>query len=163
MNGMSVTIIKLYIKIPEYLFPKKKTLSNLNKCLFSMKRDKRRVSNIFPGQRVRDGSGRNTPEYEAVFRPENFRIFSYAFRSLFCAFRQELVVNHREKFGNFPAGMLLPCSGDFRCIPAGSSVFSISFLQVPSGSGHRNLRPGFIVDSFVSPFCFSGIVPLNFF
>ena len=46
MNGMSVTIIKLYIKVPEYLFPKKKTLSNLNKCLFSMKRDKRRVSNI---------------------------------------------------------------------------------------------------------------------
>ena len=125
MNGMSITIIKLYIKIPEYLFPKKKTLSNLNKCLFSLKRDKRKVSNInsFSSQvkeygTVPAGIHRKSPEYEAVFRPENFRIFSDAFRSLSCAFRQELVANHREKSGNFPAGMLLPCSGDFRCIPA---------------------------------------------
>ena len=34
---------------------------------------------------------------EAVFRPENFRIFSGAFRSLSCAFCQELVGNHRKK------------------------------------------------------------------
>ena len=79
---------------------------------------------------------------EAVFGPENFRIFFGAFRSLSCAFRQELVGNHRKKSGIFPAGILLPCFGDFRCIPAGSSVFTISFLQVPWGSGHRNLRPG---------------------
>ena len=57
---------------------------------------------------------------EAVFRKENFWIFSGAFR-------QELV-------GNFPAGILLPCSDDFRCIRAGSWVFSIFFLQVPSES-----------------------------
>ena len=50
---------------------------------------------------------------------------------------------HRKKFGNFPAGTLLPCSGDFWYIPAGSSVFSVSFLQVPSGSSDRNLRAGY--------------------
>ena len=78
---------------------------------------------------------------EAVFRPENFWIFSGAFRSLSCAFPPETGRKLPEKIRNFPAGILLPCSDDFRCIPAGSSVFSVSFLQLPSGSGHRNLRP----------------------
>jgi hypothetical protein len=35
---------------------------------------------------------------------------------------------HRKKSRQFPAGILLPCSSDFRCFPA--------------GSGDRNLRPG---------------------
>ena len=61
--------------------------------------------------------------------------------------RQELVGNHRKKSGNFPAGILPSCSDDFRCIPAGSGVFFVSFLQVPSGSGHRNLRPGLVESS----------------
>ena len=87
------------------------------------------------------GSHRNM---EAVFRQENFRSFSGDFRPVPCGKAQEGDRNAPEKSRNFPAGILLPCSGDFQCIPAGSSVFSISFLQVPSGSGHRNLRPGLL-------------------
>jgi len=33
-------------------------------------------------------------------------------------------------------------------IPAGTGVFSASFLQVPSGSGDRNLRPGDLENNF---------------
>ena len=87
------------------------------------------------------GSHRNM---KAVFRPENFWISSGAFRSLSCTFPPETGEKSPEKIRNFPAGILLPCSDDLRCIPAGSSVFSVSFLQVPSGSGHRNFRPGLI-------------------
>ena len=73
------------------------------------------------------GSHRNM---EAVFRPENFRIFSGAFRSHSSTFRQELVRNHPKKFRNF---QLEYCFH----VPVTSGVF----LQVPSGSGDRNLRP----------------------
>ena len=127
-----------YIKIPEYLFPKKKTLSNLNKCLFSMKRDKRRVSNInsFSSQvkeygTVPAGIHRKSPEYEAVFRPENFRILSSAFRSLSCAFRQELVVNHRKKSRNFPGWN---AASMFRWLPVYSWRIQSFFHLFPAGS-----------------------------
>ena len=69
-------------------------------------------SNTDPGQRMRDNSGRNTPEVirimEAVFRPENFWIFSGAFRSLSCAFPPETGRKSPEKIRNFAAGILLP-------------------------------------------------------
>ena len=104
------------------------------------------VLEIFPGQRIRDGSGRNTPEVIGTWKQYSGRKMSgfspVHLDHFLVLYRQELVGNHRKKSGNFPAGILLPCFDDFRCIPAGSSVFSISFLQVPSGSGHRNLRPG---------------------
>ena len=99
-----------------------------------------------PGQRIRDSSGRNTPEVTGTWKQYSGRKISGFFPVNSDHFpvlsRQKLVGNNRKKSGNFPAGTLLPCSDDFRCIPAGSSVFSVSFLQVPSGSGHRNLRPG---------------------
>ena len=107
----------------------------------------------YPGQRIRNGSGRNTSEVTGTWKqysgrktsrffpvhPDHFPVLSL----------QKLVRNHRKKSGNFPAGILFPCSDDFRCIPAGSSVFSVSFLQVPSGSGHRNLRPGYSKELFL--------------
>ena len=64
------------------------------------------------------GSRRNM---KAVFRPENFWILS-------CAFRQEPVGNHWKEFRNFPAGILLPCSGGFRCIPAGTVPYSLTWV-----------------------------------
>ena len=33
----------------------------------------------------------------------------------------------RKKSRNFPAGILLPCSGDFRCIPAGTVPYSLTW------------------------------------
>jgi hypothetical protein len=45
---------------------------------------------------------------EAVFRPEIAQILSGGFLSSSCAFRQEPVGNHRKKFENFPAVILLP-------------------------------------------------------
>jgi len=48
----------------------------------------------------------------------------------------------QESTGKNPAAILLPCSSDFWCFPAGSGDFPASFLQNPAGSGVRNLRPG---------------------
>jgi hypothetical protein len=39
-------------------------------------------------------------------------------------------------------GILLPCSNDLRCFPAGYVDFPASFLQDPAGFSGRNLRPG---------------------
>ena len=104
------------------------------------------------GQRIRDGSGRNTPEVTGTWKQYSgrkiSRFFSGAFRSLSCAFPPETGRKSPENIRNFPAGILLPCSDDFRCIPAGSSVFSVSFLQVPSRTGHRNPRPENIINIF---------------
>ncbi len=47
---------------------------------------------------------------------------------------------HQKKSGQFPIGILLPCSSDLRCFPAGSGDFPASFLQDPAGSGGRNHR-----------------------
>ena len=121
MNGMSVTIIKLYIKIPEYLFPKKKTLSNLNKCLFSMKRDKRGVSNInsFSSQvkeygTVPAGIHRKSPEYGSSIPTGKFPDFFRCIPITFLCFPPGTGRKSPEKVRKFSAGMLLPCSGDFR-------------------------------------------------
>ena len=45
----------------------------------------------FPGERARDGSGRNTPEVIGTWKQYSGRKISGAFRSLSFAFRQELV------------------------------------------------------------------------
>ncbi len=59
---------------------------------------------------------------EAVFRPENFRIFSDDFRPVPAGKHGELTGIHRKKSGQFPVGILLPCSSHFRCFPAGSGA-----------------------------------------
>ncbi len=79
---------------------------------------------------------------EAVFRPEIFRIFSNDFRSVPVGKHRRLVGIHRKKSENFLVGILLPCSSDFRCFPAGCGDFPSSFLKNPAGSGGRNHRPG---------------------
>jgi hypothetical protein len=79
---------------------------------------------------------------EAVFQTENFRIFSDDFRSVPIGKHRKLIGIHRKKSGQFPVGILLPCSSDFRCFPAGSGDFPESFLQNLVGSGGRNHRPG---------------------
>ena len=104
------------------------------------------VAYNYPGQRIRDDSGRNTPEVTGTWKQDSgrkiFETFSGDFRPASGGKCRKLVGMRRKKSGNFPAGIRLPCSGDFQCIPAGSSVFSVSFLQVPSGSSDRNLQPG---------------------
>ncbi len=60
-----------------------------------------------------------------------------------CRKAQEVDRNRMEKSGQFRVGILLPCSSDFRCFPAGSGDFPGSFLQDPAGSGGRNHRPGY--------------------
>ncbi len=88
----------------------------------------------------------------AVFRPENFRIFSDDFRSVPAEKHRKLTGIHRKKSGRFPVGILLPCSSDFQCFPAGFGDFPASFLQDPGGSGGRNRRPGYaLCDSTDTP------------
>ncbi len=68
---------------------------------------------------------------EAVFQPEIFRIFSNAFRPVPTGKHRKLTGIHRKKFGQFPPGILLPCSSDFQCFPAAYGDFLESFLQDP--------------------------------
>ena len=68
------------------------------------------------------GSHRNM---EAVFRPENIRIFSGDIRPVSGGKHRKVIGMHRKKSGNFPAGILLPCPGDFQCIPAGTVPYSL--------------------------------------
>jgi hypothetical protein len=44
-----------------------------------------------------------------------------------------LIGIYRKKFEKIPAGILLSCSGDFWCFPAGYVDFPASFLQDPVG------------------------------
>ena len=73
------------------------------------------------------GSHRNM---EAVFRPENFRIFSGDFRQVPGWKHRKVIGMHRKKSGNFPAGILPPCSGDFRYIPAGTVRSSLTWDSI---------------------------------
>jgi hypothetical protein len=59
-------------------------------------------------QRILQESTGNFWTMEAVFHPENFRIFFGKFLSTSCAFRQEPVGNHWKKSDKFLAGILLP-------------------------------------------------------
>lgn len=79
--------------------------------------------------------GKNTGNQwnlETVFRPENLRIFSGDFR-------QETLVNHPEKFENFPVRLLLPCSVKFWSFSARSGDFSASSWRIPE-TGIIDLR-----------------------
>jgi hypothetical protein len=70
---------------------------------------------------------------EAVFQPENFRIFSDDFRAVPAGKHGKLTGIHWKKSGKFPFGILLP-------LPA----ISVAFLQDPAGSSGRNLRHGIL-------------------
>jgi hypothetical protein len=52
--------------------------------------------------------------------PENFRIFTDDFRPIRAGKNRNLTGIHRKKSGQFPIGILPPCSSDFRYFPAGS-------------------------------------------
>jgi len=77
------------------------------------------------------GSYRKAPEkhwnMEAAFRPENFRTFLDDFREFLIGKKRKLTGIDREKSKNFPTGILLPVSGDFRSFPAGSEILSRFF------------------------------------
>jgi hypothetical protein len=57
---------------------------------------------------------------EAVYLPEIFWIFSDDFWPVPTGKHWKLTGIHRKKSGQFLAEILLPCSSDFRCFPAGS-------------------------------------------
>ena len=64
---------------------------------------------------------------EAVFRPENFGFFPVVSDQFLAGKHRKVIGIHRKKSRNFPAGILLPCSGDFRCIPAGTVPYSLTW------------------------------------
>jgi hypothetical protein len=94
---------------------------------------------------------------EAVFRPENFRIFSNDFRSVPAGKHRDLTGIYRKKSENFPARILPPCSSDFLCFPAGYVDFPASFLQdlvagiIDLGIDQMELKKG--KKSFRNKFC----------
>ncbi len=92
--------------------------------------------------RKRPVPGNSGDFVEAVLRPENFRIFSNDFRPVPVGKHRKLIETYRKKSEKFTARILLPCSNDFRCFPAGCVDFPASFLQDPAGSSGRNHRPG---------------------
>jgi hypothetical protein len=91
--------------------------------------------NKVPGQEVRAGSSRKTPEIngnmEAVFQPESLPIFFISFWLASRSFGQKMLVKHRKKSENFPVGILLRCAIIFQRFPAGFSEFSTSLHPVP--------------------------------
>ena len=73
------------------------------------------------------GSHRNM---EAVFQPENFRIFSGDFRAVPDGKHRKMIGMRRKKSGNFPAWILLSCSDDLWCIPAGTVPYSLTWVYL---------------------------------
>jgi hypothetical protein len=57
---------------------------------------------------------------EAVFQPENFRIFSGDLLAFPGGKNGKLARNQWKKSEDFPAGILFPYSVDFQCFPAGT-------------------------------------------
>ncbi len=78
--------------------------------------------------RILQENAGNRWNMEAVFRPEIVRIFSGRLLPISCAFLQELAGNDRKKSEKFPAGILLPCSSDFRCFPAGTGPYFLTWV-----------------------------------
>ncbi len=99
-----------------------------------------------PGRTVRPGNGQFRVIPVILWKQYSGRkFFGFFFRWFSagsCRKAQEVGRNRPEKSGQFRVGMLLPCSSDFQCFPAGSGDFSASLLRDPAGSGGRNHRPG---------------------
>jgi hypothetical protein len=71
---------------------------------------------------------------EAVFPPENVRIFSDDFRSVPAGKHRKLAGIHRKKFNKFPVGILLPVPAIFDAFlqdPVSISLLSCRILQDP--------------------------------
>jgi hypothetical protein len=95
------------------------------------------------GHRIRrDPSGKHQKslEHGSSIPAGKFSLFSDDFRPIPVGKHRKLTGIHRKKSEQFPVGILLPCSSDFRCFPAGSGDFPASFLHDPAGSGGRNHR-----------------------
>ncbi len=65
---------------------------------------------------------------EAVFQPENFRIFSGDLLAFPGGKNGKLARNQWKKSEDFPAGILLPCSVDFQCFPAGTGPYFLTWV-----------------------------------
>ena len=83
-------------------------------------------------------SGRNTPKHKGSIPAGNIWHFSNDFRPVPSGKHKKVVGMHRQKNQKISGPNTVSM---FVCIPGGFSVFSVSSLQVPSGSGDRNLRP----------------------
>ena len=79
------------------------------------------------------GSCRNTPKVIGTRKQySGWKISGFfpVISDQFLAGKHRKVIGmHRKKFGNFPTGILLPCSGDFRCIPAGTVPYSLTWAS----------------------------------
>ncbi|CAF1135877.1 unnamed protein product [Rotaria magnacalcarata] len=78
---------------------------------------------------------------EAVFRLEIFPVISDQFLPESTG---TLAGIRRKSPAVFLTGILLTCSSDFPCFPAGYGDFPAYSLEYPTGSGDWNVRPGLI-------------------
>ncbi len=100
---------------------------------------------LFSGRTVRPGNGRSRIILVILWKQYSDRKFFGFFPMISDRFLRESTGNWQEsteKNLQFPVGILLPRSSDFRCFPAGYVDFPASFLHNPAGFGGRNLRPG---------------------
>jgi hypothetical protein len=84
--------------------------------------------------RFRQESTGNRWNVEAVFPPENFRIFSDDFRPVAAGKHRKSTGIHRKKSNKFPVGILLPLpmiSGAFLRDPATSPLLSCRIRRDP--------------------------------
>ncbi len=93
----------------------------------------------YPGRTVRSGNGRFQVIPVILQKRYSDRKFLGFFPMISgrvsAGNHRKLAGIHRKKSEKFPAGILLPCSIDFWCFPAGYDDFPASFLQESAGSG----------------------------
>ena len=93
---------------------------------------------MFPGREVRAGSCRKTPEINGTWKQYSgrkfFGFFSGGFQPILVLSGRNRPEIRRKKSEKFPTGILLPCSGYFRCFLQDTVIFpafSCRFLQYP--------------------------------
>ena len=77
------------------------------------------------------GSCRNTPEVIETWKQYSGRktsgFFPVTSDQFLAGNHRKVIGMHRKKYRNFPVRILLPCFGDFRCIPAATVPYSLTW------------------------------------
>jgi len=81
-------------------------------------------------------SDRKTPEIDGTWKQYSgrkfFGYFPVTFRPFPAEKHKKMSTIHRKKSGDFPAGIMFPCSIDCRCFPAGIGLYFLTWVVVHS-------------------------------
>ena len=123
---MLIVTNKLYVQI----LSQDENNHSCKECSIRIKSIEDTIIQVEQSARKRSVPSNSDDFVEAVIRPKIFRTFSDEIQRLLpesTGSSQEST----EKSGQLPVGILLPCSRDCRCFPAGFGDFPASFLRNP--------------------------------